>query len=107
MPKKNKKTKKKSAVLVNTEIKIVDEGQSSLDVSDVVRKQKQEEAETPDITDNPVIQIGIEAKESESESSWVGNTEANNFSVTEVTDMRRVDSLAVAGRQVESQSEPV
>ena len=92
MPKKNRKTKKKSAVLLPTEINIVDEGQSSLDVSDVIRKEKEIEARR---SDNPVIEIGLEAEEAEE----VLNAEANNFSVTEVASLRKVDSLAVAGRQ--------
>ena len=58
MPKKNKKTKKKSAVLLHTEINIVEEGQSSLDVSDVVRQQTQAQAETP------VIEIREETSDS-------------------------------------------
>ena len=92
MPKKNRKTKKKSAVLLNTEINIVDEGQSSLDVSDVIRKEKEIEARK---AENPVIEIGVEAGEIEE----VVNAEANNFSVTEVASLRKVNSLAVAGRQ--------
>ena len=58
MPKKNRKTKKKSAVLLHTEINIVEEGQSSLDVSDVVRQQTQAQAETP------VIEIQEEISDS-------------------------------------------
>ena len=90
MPKKNRKNKKKSTVVLNTEINIVDEGQSSLDVSDVVRKQKEESAKS----DNPVIEIRDEAPDNE-----VRNAEANNFSVSEVTSLRKFDSLAVSGRQ--------
>ena len=95
MPKKNRKTKKKSAVLLNTEINIVDEGQSSLDVSDVIRKEKEIEARK---AENPVIEIGVETGEAE-EAAEVVNAEANNFSVTEVASLRKVNSLAVAGRQ--------
>ena len=61
MPKKNRKTKKKSAVLLPTEINIVDEGQSSLDVSDVIRKEKEIEARKAE--NPPVIEIGVEAEE--------------------------------------------
>ena len=92
MPKKNRKTKKKSSVVLNTEINIVDEGQSSLDVSDVTRREKEIEARK---AENPVIEIGVEAEE----SGEVLNVEANNFSLTEVASLRKVDSLAVAGRQ--------
>ena len=92
MPKKNRKTKKKSSVVLNTEINIVDEGQSSLDVSDVIRREKEIEAKK---AENPVIEIGVEAEE----PGEVLNVEANNFSVTEVASLRKVDSLAVAGRQ--------
>ena len=91
MPKKNRKNKKKSTVVLNTEINIVDEGQSSLDVSDVVRKQKEDDSAKPE---NPVIEIRDEAPDNE-----VRNAEANNFSVSEVTSLRKFDSLAVSGRQ--------
>ena len=96
MPKKNRKTKKKSAVLLNTEINIVDEGQSSLDVSDVIRKEKEIEARK---AENPVIEIGVEVEAEETDEAEVVNAEANNFSVTEVASLRKVNSLAVAGRQ--------
>ena len=96
MPKKNRKTKKKSSVVLNTEINIVDEGQSSLDVSDVIRKEKDIEARK---AENPVIEIGVEVEAEETEETEVVNAEANNFSVTEVASLRKANSLAVSGRQ--------
>ena len=95
MPKKGKKPKKKSTV-VKPEINIVD-GESSFAVEDMIRKKKEkEEAEAAAATviiSGPSIEIGVEAAED------VSNAVANNFSVTEVTEMRRMDSLSVIGKQ--------
>ena len=102
MPKKGKKTKKKSTVVVKPEINIVEEGESSFDVTDVVR-QKKAAADAAQASFQPVqlpLEIGIEsAEEITDANNVVLNKEANNFSIHEVTDMRTLNSLSVMRKQ--------
>merc|ERR1712079_137048 len=100
MPKKGKKTKKKSTVVVKPEINIVEEGESSFDVTDVVRQKKAAAAalassQPPQLP----LEIGIESAEEITDAKNVLNNEANNFSIHEVTDMRTLDSLSVMRKQ--------
>ena len=100
MPKKGKKTKKKSTVVVKPEINIVEEGESSFDVTDVVRQKKAAAAalassQPPQLP----LEIGIESAEEITDANNVLNNEANNFSIHEVTDMRTLDSLSVMRKQ--------
>ena len=99
MPKKGKKAKKKS-IVVKPEINIV-EGESSFDMAEMIRQKKmKEEAEAAAaaLVEKPVIEIGVEAAERVVREEVI-NSDVNNFSVSEVTEMRRVDSLAVVGKQ--------
>jgi len=100
MPKKGKKTKKKSTVVVKPEINIVEEGESSFDVTDVVRQKKAAAAalassQPPQLP----LEIGIESAEEITDANNVLNNVANNFSIHEVTDMRTLDSLSVMRKQ--------
>ena len=76
MPKKGKKGKKKSVVVINPEITIVDEGESSLDVEDAIR-QKNIALHT-----QPSIEIASEAQESRSVSVDSANAEMNSFTIS-------------------------
>ena len=101
MPKKGKKTKKKSTVVVKPEINIVEEGESSFDVTDVVR-QKKAAAAAAQASFQPVqlpLEIGIESAEEITDANNVLNNEANNFSIHEVTNMRTLNSLSVMRKQ--------
>ena len=93
MPKKGKKGKKKSVVVINPEITIVDEGESSLDVEDAVRQKKIA------LQTQPSIEIAPEAQESRSESVESANAEMNSFTISEVTSMRKFDTLGVIGKK--------
>jgi len=93
MPKKGKKGKKKSVVVINPEITIVDEGESSLDVEDAIR-QKNIALHT-----QPSIEIASEAQESRSVSVDSANAEMNSFTISEVTSMRKFDTLGVIGKK--------
>ena len=92
MPKKGKRGKKKS-VVINPEIKIVDEGESSLDVEDAIRQKKIA------LQSQPSIEIASEAQESRSVSEENVNTEMNSFTISEVTSMRKVDTLGIIGKK--------
>ena len=107
MPKKTKKGGKKKSTVVKPEINIVDEGQSSFDLTEVERAKKkaaeQALAAPPPapVVPQPVIDIAEEAEEvikHDIDDEGV-HTETNNFSISEVTKMRKMDSLAVIGKQ--------
>ena len=101
MPKKGKKTKKKSTVVVKPEINIVEEGESSFDVTDVVRQKKAAAAAAQASSQPPQLplEIGIESAEEITDANNVLNNEANNFSIHEVTNMRTLNSLSVMRKQ--------
>lgn len=93
MPKKGKKGKKKSVVVITPEITIVDEGESSLDVEDAIRQKKIA------LQTQPSIEIASEAQESRSVSMESANAEMNNFTISEVTSMKKFDTLGVIGKK--------
>jgi len=89
MPKKNKKGKKKSTI-VQPEIHIVD-GNSSFDVSDMAKSEKKKET--------LIVPQPISAVEAVDEVDDATNSHVNSFTISEVTQMRKFDSLAVVGKQ--------
>ena len=90
MPKKNKKGKKKSTI-IKPEIHIV-EGESSFDVSDMERKKKETSLAHP-ISAVEAVEIEVD------EVDDATNSHVNSFTISEVTQMRKFDSLAVIGKQ--------
>ena len=83
-------------MVINPEIKIVDEGESSLDVQDAIRQKKIA------LQTQPSIEIALEAEEANSVSKEAENTEVNSFTISEVTSMRKmrnVDTLGVLGKK--------
>ena len=93
MPKKGKRGGKKKSVVINPEIKIVDEGESSLDVEDAIRQKKIA------LQSQPSIEIASEVHSSKIVSEESANTELNSFTISEVTSMRKVDTLGVIGKR--------
>ena len=92
MPKRGKKGKKKS-VVVNPEIKIVDEGQSSFAVEDAIRQK------TASVRSQPPIEKASEAEESSNFPVEGENADMNSFTISEVTSMRKFDTLGVIGKK--------
>ena len=90
MPKKNKKGKKKSTI-IKPEIHIV-EGESSFDVSDIERKKKETSLAHP-ISAVEAVEVEVD------EVDDATNSHVNSFTISEVTQMRKFDSLAVIGKQ--------
>ena len=97
MTKRGRRGKKKPSTVLKPEINIVDEGESSFDVSEVTRQKKAAAAAAKAVS-LPSVEVGVEAVE-ENVTKSVTVTEANNFTIKEVTAMRKFDSLSVIGKQ--------
>ena len=99
MTKRGRRGKKKPSTVLKPEINIVDEGESSFDVSEVTRQKKAAAAAAKAVS-LPSVEVGVEAvEEFENVTKSVTVTEANNFTIKEVTAMRKFDSLSVIGKQ--------